>query len=92
MAQAVTGPQGVLLMEADLVFVAQRRGDPALRPFGGRFAEFGLGQHQDAARLAQFDGGAQSGNAAADDDVIDVMGIACFHGSAASDRRRSRLC
>jgi hypothetical protein len=62
-AKSITGIEGVLLVEADFVFVAERYGDAALRPGGGRVTEGGFGKDQNTACTAEFNGGAQTGDA-----------------------------
>ena len=56
-AESVACAEGVLLVKADFVFVAEGNGDTALRPGGGRVAEIGFGEDEDAASGTEFDGG-----------------------------------
>lgn len=72
--EAVTGRQGVLEMQADLVFVAESDGDAALCVLRSRFCDLLLGKHENAAALREFDGGAQSCNSGADHDEIRLLG------------------
>ena len=74
-AKAVTGVESVLLVKADFVFVAECDGNTALRPGRGGIAEIGFGEDQDTARGAEFDGGAQTGNAGADDGIVSLIGL-----------------
>lgn len=62
-AQTVPGRQGVLFVQADFVFVAERYRNAALCPRGGGIAERGFRENQNAAGTAEFDGRAQTGNA-----------------------------
>ena len=57
-AEAVAGRDSVLLVERDLVVVAERGGDAALRVFRRRFLELILGQDEDTAEGRELDGGA----------------------------------
>jgi len=74
-AEAIAGVDGVLFVEADFVFIAEGDGDAALGPGGGGIAEVGFGEDEDAAGLAEFDGGAYASYAGTDDGVIDVIGL-----------------
>ena len=74
-AQAVASLQGVLLVEGDLVFVAERYGDAAVGPGGCGIVEIGFGEDQDAAGLAQFDGGAETCDTRSDDSIIGMMSL-----------------
>jgi len=65
-AEAVSSGQRVLLVQFDLVVVAEGDGDAALRVFGGGFAERVLGDDQNAAGGGQLDRRAQSGYTGAD--------------------------
>src|SRR5205823_763798 len=58
-AQAIARLQRVLLMETDLVVIAQRDRDATLRVFGRGFAKAVLGDYQDAARFGKLDGRTQ---------------------------------
>jgi hypothetical protein len=72
-AEAVAGVDGVLLVEADFVFVGEGNGDAALGVGGGGFGEVGFSEDQDAAGLAEFDGGADACDAGAYDEVVNVI-------------------
>jgi len=56
--QPVTRLDSVLLVQADFVFVAQCHGNAALRPGRGGITQIRLGENQNAAGFAEFDGGA----------------------------------
>ena len=62
-AEAVARAESVLLVQTDFVFVAERYGDATLRPSCGGIAEIGFGEDQDATGAAEFNGGAQTGDA-----------------------------
>ena len=62
-AEAIAGVERVLFVEADFVFVAEGYGDAALRPGSSGVAEMGFGEDQDAAGAAEFNRGAQTGDA-----------------------------
>ena len=62
-AKTITGVEGVLFVQADFVFVGEGDSDAALGPGSGGIAEIGLGQDENAAGGAEFDGGAQTGHA-----------------------------
>ena len=62
-AEAIACVERVLFVQADFVFIAEGDGDAALRPGGGGVAEIGFGEDQDAAGAAEFNGGAQTGDA-----------------------------
>jgi len=62
-AEGIASVERVLLVKADFVFVAERYSDAALRPGGGRIAERGFGENQNAAGAAEFNGGAQTRDA-----------------------------
>src|SRR2546426_10650502 len=62
-AETITCVQRVLKMQADLVFIAQRGCDSALR---GRILELALSQHYYASSARQFNRGTQAGNSRAD--------------------------
>jgi hypothetical protein len=49
--QAVAGVERVLQMKADFIFIAERSGDPALCPLGGRIRNLPLGQYDYAAGI-----------------------------------------
>ena len=74
-AEAVSRVQRVLLVQFDLVVVAQSDGDPALRIFGGGFPEAVLRHDQHLARLGQFDGGAQSGHSGSNDKKVRIHSL-----------------
>ncbi len=69
-AKPIAGVERVLQVQADFVFVAEGRGDPALRQLCARIRNFALGKHKNAPGGGQFNGGAQSGNSGADDEKI----------------------
>ena len=71
-AEAVTGIERVLFVERDLIVVTERDRDAALCVFGGGLPKRVLGDYQNAARLRQFNGRAESGDAGADDKKIAV--------------------
>jgi len=73
-AEAIAGVERVLLVEADFVFVAEGYGNSALRPCSGGIAEIGFGEDQNAAGAAEFNGGAQTGDARAYYCVIGLVG------------------
>src|SRR5208283_269947 len=74
-AEAVTGVEGVLFVEADFVFVAEGDGDAALGVGGSGFGKIGLGEDEDGAGFAELDGGAHAGDAGTDDEVIGLAGF-----------------
>ena len=74
-AKAVAGVEGVLLVEADFVFVAEGDGDAALGVGGGGFGEIGLGEDENSAGLAEFNCGAHAGDSGTDDEVIGLVGF-----------------
>ena len=67
-AEAVAGADGVGGVEGRAVIVAHRRRDAALRVSGVALAGLGFGENQRAAGAREADGGAQSGDPAADDE------------------------
>ncbi len=69
-AKAVTRVDGVLLVKADFVFVAERDSDAALRPGRCGIAQKRFGQHEDASRVAKFDGRTQTCDTGADHGVV----------------------
>ena len=69
-AESVAGVEGVLLVERDLVIVAERDGDAALGIVGGGVGDFALGENDDASRRSELDGGAQARDSSADDQKI----------------------
>src|SRR4051812_3519449 len=71
--QPVTSRQSILHMKADLIFVTEGNGDPALRVLRGGFGDLLLGEHEHAARLRKLDGSAQSRYSGADNDEIRVL-------------------
>ena len=80
-AQSVAGLDGVLLVQADFVFVAEGHRDAALRPGRGGIAQIGLGQDQHAARGAELDCGAQPGDSGPDDNIVGAIRFVGFrHG------------
>ena len=62
-------------MELYFIVIAERGGDAALRIFGRGFAKTVFGNHQHRTRFRQLDGGAQSGDARADNQIITVDGV-----------------
>ena len=74
-AEAVAGIDGVLLVEADFVFVAEGDGDAALGVGSGGFGETGLGEDEDSAGLAELNGGAHAGDSGTNDEVIGLVGF-----------------
>ena len=74
-AQSVSGGKSVLFVQTDFIFVAERHGDAALCPRSGGIAERGFGEHQNTAGTAEFDGGAQTGDARAYDGVVGLIGL-----------------
>ena len=75
LAKAVSRGQRVALVQRDFVVVAQGHGDAALGVFGGGLPQAVLGDYQDAARLRQFDGGAQPGHPRSDYQKIRVHSL-----------------
>jgi 3-dehydroquinate synthase len=69
-AEAVAGGDGVLLVEGDLVVVAEGGGDAALGVFRGGLLELILGEDKDAAEGGKLDSGAEAGDTCADDEEI----------------------
>ena len=72
-AKAIACFDRVLLVQADLVFVAERDGDSTLRPRRCGIAQIGFGEDQHAARIAQLNGCAQAGNSGAYNNVVRSM-------------------
>jgi hypothetical protein len=69
--QPVPRHERVLVVQRHLVVVREHGGEPALRLVGGRIGGAVLGQDGDAAsRGGDGDGGAQTGNTAADDESV----------------------
>src|ERR1041385_7659069 len=66
----IPGIDGVLQVQADLVFVAERNPDSALGILRGGFRKFLLRQHQHLACFSQRNGRAQPGHAGSHDDEI----------------------
>ena len=77
-AQAIAGDQGVLQMQNDFVFVAQRGRDAALGKLGVGIRDLFLRQHQYPARIRQCDCGTQTGNSGANHHEIG-LGWKTFH-------------
>ena len=71
-AETVAGKQGVLFVQFDLIIIAERDGDAALRVFGGGFPEAVLGDHQHRTRLGEFNGGAQPGHSGSNHEKIRI--------------------
>jgi hypothetical protein len=74
-AEAIAGVEGVLLVEANFVFVGEGDGNAALRVGGGGFVEIGFGEDEDRAGLAELDGGADTCYTGADDEIIGLVGL-----------------
>ena len=68
--QPVAGLQRVFQMQPNLIVVAERGRDTALRILRIRLGDFALGQTEHPARGRQFDRSAQAGNARAHHDEI----------------------
>ena len=71
-AESVARVERVLLVQRDLIVVAERHGDAALRVFGRGLAQGVFGDHENAAGLRQFDCRAQTGDAGANDQKVAV--------------------
>src|SRR5215470_16260176 len=61
-AESVAGSDGVLLVQADFVFVAEGNGDATLRICSCGFAQVGFCKDKNGARGAEFDGGTKARN------------------------------
>ena len=88
-AQTIAGIEGVLFVQSDFIFVGKGYGDTTLRPGRRRIAQIGFCENQHASRCAQLDRRAQTGDAAADHDIVgamDFVGVA--HGSEGICRLR----
>ena len=68
--EAVARVDGVLQVKADLIFIAKRDGDSALRVLRGRFSQLLLREHEHAARFRERDGSTKPRDSSADDDEI----------------------
>ena len=68
--EAVTGFQRIGEMAADVVFFAERHRDATLGIHGVAFQGMPFGQHQHTPGAAQFNGRAQPGDAASDDEKV----------------------
>jgi hypothetical protein len=66
-AQAVAGLQRILQVKTDLVFIAERGRNPALRPLRIRVGDFAFRQDDYAPGRGQLNGRTQPGNAGAHD-------------------------
>ncbi len=75
-AEAVAGNEGVLLVQFDLIVVAESRSYASLRIFGGRFLQTVFGDDKHPAGRGELNCGAETCNAGPYDDVIrtDVFG------------------
>ena len=71
-AQPVAGSERVLLMQRHFIVVAERHRHAALRVFGGRLLKAVLGDHQNASRRRQLDGGAQTGDSRSNHQKIGI--------------------
>ena len=60
--QTISGVEGVLQVESDLVLIAEGRGNASLRILRVGFCDFALGQHQDGSGIGEGDSGAESGD------------------------------
>ena len=69
-AEPVTGPNGVIEVDRDLVLVREHHGDAALGVFAAALGRRVLGHHEDLAVLRQFDGCAETGHTPADDEEV----------------------
>ena len=69
-AQAVTGLDGVIEVDRDLVFVGQGHGHAALGVLGAALRGRVLGDHEDIAVPCQLHRGTETGDAAADDEEV----------------------
>jgi len=74
-AQAVAGRDGVLFVQADFVFIAERYSNAALRVGGCGFAEIGFRKDKNGARGAELDRGAEAGDAGTHYGVVGVIGL-----------------
>ena len=69
-AQAIAGIQRVLQVQADLIFVAERCGDSALRELRAGIRDLALHKHHHPPRRSEFDRCPQACNSCADDQKI----------------------
>src|SRR6266446_7748185 len=69
-AQAVSGDERVLKVQAHFVFVAKGGCDSYLRVVHSGVAHLTLGEHEHAADVGKFNSSAEPGNAGADDQEI----------------------
>ena len=95
-AQAIPRSEGVLEMQADFVFVAERGGDATLRPMRGGVSHFLLSQNHDSACACQFNGRSQPGDAGTNDNKISFSWRSlhlekCYHACGTAVRRRVQL-
>ncbi len=74
-AKTIAREERVLLMQSDVVIVAERCRDATLRIFGGRFAQTVFRNDEDAPNTCQFDGGAQSRYSSSDDNKIGMNAL-----------------
>jgi hypothetical protein len=70
--QAITSIQGVLQVQADFIFVAERRCDPALRVLRAGIRDLTFSQHQHTSGGRQLNGRAQSGDPGSDDEKVNL--------------------
>jgi hypothetical protein len=59
-----------LQVQADFIFIAERRGDATLRKLRVGVGNFALGEHRHSSRRRKLDGSSQSGNSRSDDQKI----------------------
>ena len=88
--QAVAGNDGVVQMQADLVFVTEHDGDPTLRILGGGFSEFLFSKHKHPASIGKRDRCTQAGDASSDHNEISMT--AGPHGADLMVAARTGLC
>ena len=77
-AEAVAGVERVLKVEADFVFVAEGRGNPALGILGVGFRQLAFGEHEHTSGGGELDGGPQTGHTSSHDYEI-AIGQGAFH-------------
>jgi 3-dehydroquinate synthase len=88
--QTITGNNGVVQMQADLVFVTEHDGNPALRILSGRFSEFLFGKHEHPASIGKRDRCTQAGDSGSDHNEISMT--AGPHGADLMVAARTGLC
>ena len=74
-AEAIAGVEGVLFVEADFVVIRQGDGDATLGVFGGGFFQAVFGDYEHAAGGGEFNGGAETCYAGANDEEIGSEGV-----------------